>query len=384
MNRTSKAVATCSTANTLQATNRKNNHLLGYFFLALLLVSIAAQPVHALHTTKRNAYVVNNIAGTISEFAINPVNGALGAIAGCPALPPLVAPTAGEVNPSGQFLYVADATGGGAIWAYPISPLTGCLLPPFPPTFLIGVPFSIGVDNEYVYVSEPVPGFIEGFTILPGGALGAAVPASPFVAGPSPMGLAIDSAAPYLYVANDVGAGSITAFTRLCGGGLAVIAAFPTGAGTFPFQVAVDPVGQFVFVTNVGTGTLVSYPIVAAGALGPANPAVLTGAGPLGLAVSKFGQVAYVANNGPSSVSSYIVSNVTGAPVVNGAVKFVAPGVGPIGATIEQQGKFLYVADDGNGLVSGFSINDNTGILLPIVGTPWPAGPGAFAIATQP
>jgi 6-phosphogluconolactonase len=379
MHPTRNSQAVCTIANSALT---KTNHWLAYFGLALLFLSLAPQSLHAAAVTKRYAYVVESAGNQIGEYSITTNTGALVALAGCPAQPALTAPTSAEVNPTGQFLYVANR-GANNIAVYTINalpvPTQGCLT--FVGFFATAAgPFSIGVDNLYVYVSEPAANQIEGFPIanFANGALGPAVAGSPF-ATPTPVGLAIDSAAPYLYVANNLAAGTITAFTRLAGGTLAPIGPFATGG--FPTQVAVDPVEQFVFV--IYPNFVESYPILPGiGALGAPNAPVATGAGPLGLAVSRFGQLAYVANNAANTVSSYLVNNATGQAAVNGIA--MATAAGPFGATVEQQGKYLYIADIGANSVSGYTINPNTGILKVIPGSPWPTGAGPIAIATQP
>jgi DNA-binding beta-propeller fold protein YncE len=271
---------------------------------------------------------------------------------------------------------------------YPINLGTGCLgvatVFPLAPG---GVgPVSIGITpfNGCLFTSDNVSGTIDAFTINPVNGFLAPAAGSPIAAGPNPAGLAVDHAGgPYVYVANNVAAGTITGFQFTPGTCTPLIPAPITPTGANPVGVAIDPAGQFLAVTNSGVNTLTTYPIIpgAGGALGPANPVAATKANPQGVALTSFGQMAFVANNGVNSVSSYLLTVPGGAPVVNGGAN--ATGVKPMGVTMDWTGTYFYVADSGAGTVHGYKPNVTTGKPGAAFGF-WAAGIGPTAIAIQP
>jgi 6-phosphogluconolactonase len=377
------AVESCAVTISRQAISRKP-HLSGYLFLALMLLSIAPQKLHAGLAAGRYAYVVDVGANRVDEFSINPVTGALVPLPGaCANIPTAAGPTSAAVDPTGRFLYVTN-NGANTITLFHINPLTGCLVRPIVrPAVGVG-PISLGItaNGAFLYVSD-TSGIVEGYAINPLTGVLVPVPGNPFFAGPNPAGLAVDPFRSYVYVVNNVAAGTVTAFSFNPVGTLIPVAGspFPTGPG--PFSLAVDPVGQFLMVTSFTASALFSHPInPGTGAIGPPQIAP-TPAGPLGVAVDPFGQFAYVADHlGAGSVSSFTVNAATGLPLPNLAP--VAAAAGPVGATMDQSGRFLYVANNVGNSVSGYAINPLTGASVNIAGSPWATGVGPFAIATTP
>lgn len=365
---------------------RRKRHLLGSFLLALLLQSIVPIQLHAGVAAGRYAYVVDAGANLVNEFSINQAHGVLAPLpGGCANIVTGAVPTSAAVDPTGRFLYVTN-NGVNTITEYHINPLNGCLAGPvvFP---LAGIgPMSLGItsDGAYLYVSDNGgAGLVEGYSINPiTGAL-APVPGSPFFAGPKPAGLAVDPFRSYVYVVNDVPAGTVTEFSSNPVGTLIPIPGSPFPTGPNPFALTVDPVGQFLLVTSFTANALFSHPINPATGAVAAPHVIGTPAGPLGVAVDPFGQFAYVADNaGAGSVSSFTINAATGVPLPNFAP--VAAALGPSGATMDQTGRFLYVANMAGNSVSGYAINPLTGASVKIVGSPWPTGAGPFAIATTP
>jgi len=190
-----------------------------------------------------------------------------------------------------------------------------------------------------------------------------------------------------VYLADSTG--NVCEFTYGPGGALAL--PIPFFIGGAPDKVAVDSVGQFVYVSNTVLNAVLSFQIGAGGVLIPTAPGgIATGAGPEGIAVSPFGQLVYTANNVANTVSSYTINLPPpaakyGSLAANGPA--VASGLGPVGATIDQTGRYLYVTNAGGSSISGWDINPGTGKLAPaIVGSPFPApgGSAPVAIAIQP
>jgi DNA-binding beta-propeller fold protein YncE len=94
------------------------------------------------------------------------------------------------------------------------------------------------------------------------------IPGSPFQAGTSPVIFALDPAGQFAYAANcgsiaTCGApGTVVAYTvDGITGALSLVDGSPFPAGTGAFGVAVDPSGQFAYVTNFGSNNLTAYRI---------------------------------------------------------------------------------------------------------------------------
>jgi 6-phosphogluconolactonase (cycloisomerase 2 family) len=349
---------------------------------ALLLIGIGAQDLQA-GAFPRFAYVADNAGNGVWEFVITPGTGALVPIAGCPFLGGANAPTSVMVHPSGNWLYVAN-NAGNTVGQYNINRVTGCLAAPvFVGT--IGVhPFSIGMTakGDFLYVSDN-GGTIDAFTVNPANGALAPVAGSPFAAGANPTGLAVDPVGNCLYVANDVAGGTVTAQTiNPATGVLGAAGVFGSGGGN-PFGLAIDPVYPQLYVTNAGTNSVSSLHIAAPGCGLKLINNLATGAAPLGVAATSFGQLAFVASNGANALFQFLLVPPAGNLVLNAPPFVPSAGAGPIGVTVDQSGNFVYVADNVAGTVEGYTINPLLGTLIAIPGGPW-AAPGAFAIATQP
>jgi 6-phosphogluconolactonase (cycloisomerase 2 family) len=353
-------------------------------------MGFATQSMHAV-VTPRYAYVADPAGGSgeILSYEISPINGAL-----VPLPPCFVTPDAANgpvdvlVDRNGAFLYVANVS-TSTIASYPISPTTGCLgAPLFFPTFGIApVSMALSAHDSVLYVADATTATIDAFSVV-GGAL-APVAGSPFPTGPCavPSGIAIDLTQSYLYLADSTG--NVCEFTIGPGGVLAAPVPFPIGGA--PDKIAVDSVGQFVYVSNTAASAVFSFQIGAGGVLIPTVPAgAPTGHAPTGIAVSPFGQLVFTADNGVAKLSSFTINlpppaAAYGSLAVNGPA--VATGAKPNGVTVDQTGRYLYVANTGGSSISGYNINTVTGKPAPaIAGSPFAGPPGSapVAIATQP
>jgi len=96
---------------------------------------------------------------------------------------------------------------------------------------------------------------------------------------------------------------------------------------------------------------------------------------PLRLAVHPMDQFVYVTNVGANSVSAFNVGNgslsAIGAPM--------STGQHPFGVALDPSGKFLFVVNKVDNNISAFSVNTSTGALMPLSGSPFGAGGSAPA-----
>ena len=215
---------------------------------------------------------------------------------------------------------------------------------------------------------------------------------SPFVAGTYPIGIAVDPAGRFVYVANNVsvvigGMGVFALTINSSTGALAPVGGSPY-AGSSPFSVVVDPMGKFLYVANKGTsdtaGSISAYTInPSTGALTEVRGSpFVAGMYPAGITVDRTGKFLYVANSGSANASAYAINSSTGALTEVRGSPFAA-GTSPAGITVDRTGKFLYVANNGSANVSAYAINTNSGSLTEVGGSPF-AGSIPKEIAADP
>jgi 6-phosphogluconolactonase len=168
-------------------------------------------------------FVANFSSGTLVGYSIG-TGGVLTVLANSPFVvgptpPPIYAPYAVAVYPTGKYVYVTDVIDGiaaGAVDVYIYDPIADTLTQQ--QTRAVGVqPKSIAIDptGQFLYVANSADGTVSGFTVDATTGLltpigGAAVATGGGVSG-QPTALAIDPSGRYLYVANG-DASNITTF----------------------------------------------------------------------------------------------------------------------------------------------------------------------------
>jgi YVTN family beta-propeller protein len=294
-------------------------------------VSVAVDPAGKF------AYVLNFGSNDVSMYTIDATTGALASIAP-PASTHGFGVYAGSVtvDPLGKFAY---ATNEGDPWGY-----------------------EDGANGSVaMYTIDVTTGALTFAGTINGNCPGLCTPGS----------LVVDPSGKFVYVATgsagipfNIAMYTINATT----GALTSLGAVAVGGGV-PTSLAVDPAGDFVYVaTENGTpglaGSVSMYAINATtGALAPIGT-IAAGVDPACVAVDPAGQFAYVTNLGSNDVSMYTIDATTGALTSIGTV---AAGTGPISVAVDPAGKFVYVTNSGSNDVSMYSIGA-TGTLT-LIGT---------------
>jgi 6-phosphogluconolactonase len=339
----------------------------------------------------RFVYVTND--GSIAAYSIGPG----GTLAPTQTIPDSHLPVALAVDPSGQFLYVADQLGGagiGSISTFSIDQTTGMLAQVGSAITESFTPKAIVVDpsNSYVFVANiyggaTSQGSVTVFQIDPAtGAL--AVVDTDDTDNHNPSGIAIDPSGQYVYTSNLDG--SVGAFAvDPQSGHLSLVAASPFAAGNVPGSIAVDPNGKFVYVVNDSTTAGISaYGIdPSTGVLQPLNgsPFSVLGAGLV--AMDPLGRFFYIASftGVAGSLPAYSVDPVTG---VVSAIKGspFAQGIRPVDAVVDPSGATLFVlniAGPGTGTLAEYAIDGATGILTELSGSPYIEALNPTAVAVD-
>jgi len=214
-------------------------------------------------------YVANgyhNGNGTVAAYAIDQSTGSLTPVPGSPFAVPIDTtksrfPAPGSMPVSvtvhatatGQALYVADSF-QDSIWEYVIGGTTGALvLSPASPFSVPGGPYSVKAESggPFLYASNSYPsyptGSVAGYSIDAATGSLTAVAGSPFVGGPVPVGLTVDPAGRFVFVANQGSyltnySGTVSAFAVDANtGALTPVPGSPFVAGIGPTSVATAP-----------------------------------------------------------------------------------------------------------------------------------------------
>jgi 6-phosphogluconolactonase (cycloisomerase 2 family) len=269
--------------------------------------------------------------GSVAAFTIDPISGALTAVAGSPYLPAELQPYALTLDPGGQYLYVANSKSGGVS------------------TYGIGAGGVLTLD-----VST----------------------ASTGAASNRPFGLALDPSGPYLYACSDDNPNGTLEAYALTGGvltpasGLLATSTYPSG--NIPYQIAVDPAQALIFAANYFDSTMTGYSIGAGGLLTPVTGSPFAFQGgvgvnqPYGLAIYPARSTLYVTDALFGTVTQY--SYTVGGAITQRTSYQV--GIAPNGLTIDPTGSFLYVSNSGDGTVSAFTVNAD-GTLVGVTGSPF-------------
>ena len=345
---------------------------------ASVTVTVVAAPAGTV-ATLRAAYVPVNGPDGIFGFGAPATPGAVAVIAGSPfaAVP---TPVAVAVDPSGRFVYVANASSG--VSGYTVDGPTGALTP------IAGSPFGMGINAQDVVV-DPLGRFvyatgngaIAGFRIEATSGVLTALAGSPFLftGAQYPWRIAIDPSGQHAYVTNYYYY-SVSAF-RIDGatGGLSAIGS-PAATAQYATEVTVDARGEFVFVTSQsGPGVSVYRRSTETGALTPVpgSPFATQQSG-RAVATTPNGAFVYVAHG--STLSAFVVDAATGVLTPVPGSPFAAPN-GAETLAIDPSGRSAYVVGTSR-RIQTFAIDGTTGALTPGGVTTWSGGrPSDIALA---
>jgi 6-phosphogluconolactonase (cycloisomerase 2 family) len=249
------------------------------------------------------------------------------------------------------------------------------------------VPALAAVPTRFAYVTEKGAGTIRMFAINPDdGALMALDP--PQIAGGGPSAVAVHPCQCVAYVANMFTDNVFVYEIDINTGRLRFPAVADHVAVRYgPNSVAVDPQGEFVYVTASTSNVPGDVDKVWLFKVDPTNGRLTAngwesahGVGPTSVTVDPTGRFAYVTNRASFSVTMYAINRTTGGLTSLG---WRDTGREPSAVTVDPTGRFAYVANFASGDVSGYAINSATGVLTSL-GPPVAVGAGPYAITVDP
>jgi 6-phosphogluconolactonase len=370
------------------------------------------------------AYVSNNTASSIFVYSVNGTTGALTEIQ-ADRVATGVSPGQVSFTPDAKFAYVVNSP--FSISGFSVNSATGAL------TAVAGSPFTVqtgaGIGNNPVSTLFFNPfarvlyvkmdggtgvGWLSAYSIdIDSGAL-APLSGSPYELGTSAtaINVGMDPAARFLYIANQgscttangctpgpSSTGSISAFRMDGLGALTPLPGLPSVTPP-PYQVSVDPSGEFLYQSSADTDQVFSYSIdQSTGALTllPNGGMSRTGGIPVYAAAALTPDVtapvtfkprfAYVANTADNTISMFTTDPGTGKLAAIGT-PIPSGNAAPQQIAVSLRGDFAYVVTAGaapttsTGLITAYSINAATGALSS-VGTPVATGKGPAGVATD-
>lgn len=263
-----------------------------------------------------------------------------------------------------QFAYVANFS-SNSVNVYSINGDTGALTLLSAVSATAPIHVTIAPSGKFVYVANYVAaGTISAFSVNPTTGALTPVPGSPFAAGTSPRGIAITPSGRFLYSAN-YGSSDVSGFTiNEATGALTPVPGSPFAVGSIPYTLSVSPSGQFLYIPNCASDNISAFTIVdTTGALNPipgspfqdtgiSKDPTGTGACPVFVAVSPSGEFAFVANHRSFEIAVYRVNPSTGslAPIARSPFPSATPR--PIQIIFGPAGRTIYVAGHGGPSIS--------------------------------
>lgn len=278
---------------------------------------------------------IGDTPGSVSMYSINPATGALTPI-GTPVATGDFGPSSVAVDPTGKFAYVAN-TGSDADGA---------------PLFC-GSVSTFDIDGSTGSLTS------SGIIFAPG----AASPGSC-----SPQWVAVDPTGKFAYVANEGGLTptSVSMYQINTVNGALTLTGLIAVAGR-AVSLTLAPSGKFAYVADGGSnsdgsaGVNVSiYSVDASSGALTSTGTIAAGLFPWSIAIDPLGKFAYVANLGSNDISVFSIDGTTGALTPIGTTP---AGSSPTSIVVHPSGKFAYVTNSGSNNISMYSINSTTGAL---------------------
>lgn len=318
-------------------------------------VALAATP------NQQYLYVANAGSNNIAEFAIG-TNGQLVSIKNYTT--PGSEPLSVAVNTTGTLLFVVDyyapgysdaSPGPGALIVYPINS-DGSLGTPvagsagaFTPVQCFPGGVAVSANGNFAYVTNTnsvVVTTLEPTTSTP--------PSTPAVCPAQ---------------------GTISGFSVSSTGSLTPVPGSPFSAGSTPTGIAIDPTSRFVYATDSIQNQLIVYNIQADGTLVPLNDGPFSaGNFPVGVTVDPRGLYLYVTNYNEQDISEYSINQGTGAPSGLAASDYATKSPDPTCVVVDPaMGHYLYATDFGTPpYITGANLNPDTGALTGVQDGPFP------------
>lgn len=377
-----------------------------------------------MHPSGEFVYSANFRNNTVGVYSVDPVNGSLTEIA---SVPTGDSPAGIAIDPSGSFLYAANNVSAD-LSVFSIDPITGGLtsVQTMPAGF---APIDVVVDaaGDYVYMTNIEAKTVSWFAIHP--TTGALTYIDEELAGPSPFFLEPAATGNHMYLthleSNEItrfeidgpsgfATGDLTALDRArarfstadvailhgptpltfepqlgfvansnfndvsvmgidAASGLLTDLGTPIATGTFPFSLAIDPDGNFLYSVNQDSGDITQFEVLGEEKdLVESGLPVFASLGIRSIAVDPSGTYAFAVGN--DQLFSYLIDRASG---VLTPIQSLATGADPVWVTVDPTGRFVYAVNQTSNDISTYVIHPLTGEITETAGSPYAGEPGA-------
>ncbi len=189
----------------------------------------------------RFLFVASN--NSLTVLSINPTNGSLTAVGQPTPLPIGTSSSMGlAVDPQGKVLIITNGTSGDS---FTISQTGGLQLTSSTPFLTPMRSFAFDLQSKFLYGVDGTSPSIYGFSVLPGGTLGASLPGLPLQTTFANRVALFNPKAPFLYIGED---NNIIGFVEnTTSGALSVIQQPAFSTAVNGNQLAIDQSGSFLF-----------------------------------------------------------------------------------------------------------------------------------------
>jgi len=325
-------------------------------------------------------YISNEGDGTISEFSINTVTGALTSIGTFNSTAPANDLFEMAVHPTNEFIYAADDANDVLGFDIGDQSFSGLIFLRNSDTPAVNTPLAVAItpNGKFLYATNSLASKVSEYSVnLSTGAL-TGIGTAP--SGSGPLGVTVESSGQFAYAVNVNDRSASEYFLQplgtLAANGTLVLSA---AAISEPVEIAtallsaVIPSPACAYVSDTGLFALHEMEINApTGTLTYLGNVPAMGI-PDGIAVYPNGNFIYTANSFSDSISVFTQvsspSPAQGAPpctVVLTSQISVPQDSAPVSIAIEPMGKFAYTANFLSGTVGEFSIDSTTGALTSI------------------
>ena len=211
---------------------------------------------------------------------------------------------------------------------------------------------------------------------------------SPYPTGNSPSAIVVDPARKFAYVANQID-NTISRFAIDSSIGSLTEVMPRVDTGFSPRAMLLNSSGNLLFVLNQASNNITVYS-VNSGALSEISGSPFSVFnGPVAMVLTPSGKFLYVLNSNIAAVFGYSVSSsgaltqLPGPPTQTGTGN-QSTGAGPFAIAVDPNEKFVYVANTLQNTLAILAINSSTGVLSPIVDSPFITGTSPTSLAVTP
>ena len=219
---------------------------------------------------------------------------------------------------------------------------------------------ALSADNRWLFAVNAGSNDVTVFAVKPWGLVWVDKEPS---GGTTPVSLTVHG--DLLYVLNAGGAGNIAGFVQSRSGKLHAIPGSMrplSGSGTGPSEVAFNPAGNVLVVTERNTNLIDVYKVDWSGRASAPTTHASNGAVPYGFAFSPRGTLV-ISEAAVNALSSYAV-NPWKFQLISGSVSNGNTGNAPCWVAITENGKYAYTSDAHSGIISSYTIGKDGKLTL--------------------